>query len=265
MKARFFNIIAIVALFSAGSAARAAESPWVSADYAQARLIAGKDKAGIEIRLAPGWHAYWRMPGDGGLPPRFDWAASKNLKEAAVSWPVPRRYVDMDLHSFGYQDSLILPLALTAADADKPVDVALTLDLMVCEKICVPQKFDLALTDAVAEAGAHDARLAAVPLPHDGDTDELKIDNLVIGPDAIVAQVTAKNGFAAFDMFVDAGEALYVTAAPAVTVDEKDPHKAIVKIAAPPGTDNLFNAVTGKPLTLVVTDGRHAIERRFAF
>ena len=31
-------------------------------------------RAGIEIRLKPGWHTYWRYPGDAGVPPRFDFA-----------------------------------------------------------------------------------------------------------------------------------------------------------------------------------------------
>src|SRR5262245_41286607 len=40
--------------------------------------------AGVEIKLADGWKTYWRNPGEGGLAPRFDWSASKNLGSAHV-------------------------------------------------------------------------------------------------------------------------------------------------------------------------------------
>ncbi len=261
------KLLIAAALFIAPAAAHAAESPWVSADYAQARLIAGAHKAGVEIRLAPGWHAYWRMPGDGGLAPQFDWAASKNLKSAAVQWPVPKRYEDAGLQSFGYEGQFILPLVIDAEKDTDAVDLALSLNLMVCEKICVPQKLDLALAVPPGNVpdGEHDARLSAVALPAAGHTAKLRIENLVIGPDALVARVYAPRGFDAVDLFVDAGEEFYITARPEITVDDKDPDYAMVRVAAPNGTENLFNEVTGHAMTVVVTDGEQAIEKEFNF
>ncbi|MBU0799940.1 MAG: hypothetical protein KKA05_02960 [Alphaproteobacteria bacterium] len=265
MKARFWQMMAAALVVCISTTAQAQESAWVSADYAQVRLIAAEKQAGLEVRLAPGWHAYWRMPGDGGLAPEMDWSGSQNLKEAQTLWPVPRRFVDLDMHSFGYEDHFILPLDVSAADAAQDVKLALKLNLMVCEKICVPQNFDVALDiPAQRVAGTHDARIAAVALPHAGDTDALKIENMVIGPDAIVARIYAAQGFGALDVFVEGGD-LYVTAPPEVTVDEKDPLYAQVRVASPNGIENLFNELSGKPVTLTVTDGQNAIERRFEF
>jgi suppressor for copper-sensitivity B len=266
MKARFWQMmVAAACVACASTAAQAQESAWVSADYAQVRLIAGEKQAGLDVRLAPGWHAYWRMPGDGGLPPEMDWSGSQNLKEVTSSWPVPRRFVDMDLHSFGYEDHFILPLNMAAMDPAQDVKLALKLNLMVCEKICVPQNFDVTLDiPAQRTAGTHDARIAAVALPHAGDTDTLKIENMVIGPDAIVARIYAAQGFDALDVFVEGGD-LYVTAPPEVSVDEKDPDYAQVRVAAPNGIENLFNELSGQAVTLTVTDGQNAIERRFEF
>jgi hypothetical protein len=37
----------------------------------------------------PGWHAYWRSPGDAGIPPSIEWAGPTNLAHAEIAWPVP--------------------------------------------------------------------------------------------------------------------------------------------------------------------------------
>src|SRR5215831_13606185 len=91
-------LIVIIALPAVARAADA--SPWDGDARAAMRLIAGARQdgtaagAGIEIRLAPGWKTYWRYPGDSGVPPRFDFAGSENLKSVEVLWPAPHRFSD---------------------------------------------------------------------------------------------------------------------------------------------------------------------------
>ena len=60
-------------------------------------------RAGIELRLAPGWKTYWRYPGDSGIPPRFDFAKSRNVKSVTVRWPAPQRLTDESGTSIGYK------------------------------------------------------------------------------------------------------------------------------------------------------------------
>src|SRR5262245_57588765 len=82
---------AILAAFVAGlvPAKAAAENtvatPWMELQGARLRLIAGpagngsaRYLAGVEVVLADGWKTYWRMPGDAGVPPSFDWSDSAN-------------------------------------------------------------------------------------------------------------------------------------------------------------------------------------------
>lgn len=278
MKERFLHIAVWAALALLGGAAGAraqavlegASGMWASADYAQARLVAGAGsddarEAGLEVRLAPGWHSYWRMPGDAGLAPQMDWGGSENVRDVAVSYPVPRRFIDLDMHSFGYEGQYMMPLAVTVADAGRDARLVLDLNMMVCEKICVPQRLKAALDlPAQARVAPQAAVLAAVRVPREGDMPDLKVENMVIGPDALVARVYAARGFSRFDMFVESGD-VYVTAKPEVTVDEKDPLYAQVKIAAPPGVANLYDAITGRTVTLTVTDGTNAIERNYDF
>ena len=65
---------AAVLLFCAGTALAADISFWDGDSRSAARLIAGSRpnpaatalRAGIEIKLQPAWHTYWRYPGDSG-------------------------------------------------------------------------------------------------------------------------------------------------------------------------------------------------------
>ena len=63
----------------------------------RARLIAAERDgvtwtAGVDIVLDKGWKTYWRMPGEAGIPPSFDWKGSQHVKTIEVLWPAPRRF-----------------------------------------------------------------------------------------------------------------------------------------------------------------------------
>ncbi len=93
-----FAVAALTGLAAAGAYAQDA-SPWIRDSYSSVRLIAGSRSGGaflggIAFQLQPGWKTYWRYPGDSGVPPRFDFSRSRNLKHAAVMWPAPMRFDD---------------------------------------------------------------------------------------------------------------------------------------------------------------------------
>jgi DsbC/DsbD-like thiol-disulfide interchange protein len=134
-------------LVAASHAAAAADaSRWDGDGRNAMRLIAGSSpreggthlRAGIEIRLAPGWHTYWRYPGDAGVPPRFDFAGSQNVKAVDVHWPAPQRLPEEAVTVIGYTGNVILPLTIVPQDRAKPVMLRLKLDYAVCEKLCIP-------------------------------------------------------------------------------------------------------------------------------
>jgi DsbC/DsbD-like thiol-disulfide interchange protein len=134
-------------LIAAGPATAAEDaSRWDGDARSAVRLIAGSSpagttaplRAGIEIRLKPGWHTYWRYPGDAGVPPRFDFGGSQNVKAVEVLWPAPRRIPEEGLVAIGYTGDVTLPLAIVPQNMKKPVVLRLKLDYAVCEKLCVP-------------------------------------------------------------------------------------------------------------------------------
>jgi DsbC/DsbD-like thiol-disulfide interchange protein len=114
-------------------------------EYYSVRLLAGGHDgeawlAGIDIALAPGWKTYWRMPGDAGIPPDFDWAGSQNVKTVDLLWPAPSRHQDAAGETVGYLDRVIFPLRITPADPAAPVTLKLSLFFAVCKDVCIPAK-----------------------------------------------------------------------------------------------------------------------------
>jgi DsbC/DsbD-like thiol-disulfide interchange protein len=163
-------------VLSAGGAARAADaSPWVEDNYSAIRLIGGANKpgaeslrAGIEIKMQPAWHTYWRYPGDSGVPPRFSFAGSDNLATVKVLYPAPHAFTDEVGTTIGYKGNVILPLRVVPRQKDKPVTLRAKVDYAVCEKLCVPVEAKLELTISPAGGADNPALTAAearVPTP----------------------------------------------------------------------------------------------------
>lgn len=155
-----------VALIGAANAADA--SAWSEDIRSSMRLIAGSNgqgqtswRAGIEIKMKSGWHTYWRYAGDSGVPPRFDFTGSDNLKAAKVRYPAPQAQDDgAGGRSLGYTDAVIFPVEVTPRDSRKPVILRIKLDYAVCEKMCVPAvgQAELAVTPGTS---AHNEPLRA--------------------------------------------------------------------------------------------------------
>jgi DsbC/DsbD-like thiol-disulfide interchange protein len=135
------NLVVTVAVSRPALAGDA--SAWDGDQRAAVRLIAGAQRgtvrrAGIEIRLAPGWKTYWRYPGDSGIPPRFDFSHSKNVKSVTVRYPAPHRLTDESGTSIGYKHGVVFPLDIVPQNAAQPVMLAVKADYAVCEKLCIP-------------------------------------------------------------------------------------------------------------------------------
>lgn len=143
----------------------------------------GTHMAGLQITLAPGWKTYWRVSGDGGIPPRFAWDGSQNLGEVNFYWPVPEVHHINNLRSIGYEGIVVIPIEVALEDASVPARMAGQVQIGVCEEICVPVslQFDAELPiegrrdpaiiaslidrpKTAAEAGVGDVTCAITPI-----------------------------------------------------------------------------------------------------
>jgi thiol:disulfide interchange protein DsbD len=180
-------LITILALLtSLATQALALEStPAVSA-RATVSLISDTDavspgtpfRIGLRFRLAPGWHTYWRNPGDAGVAPELDLALPTGAVAGPLAWPAPQRLTEGPLMTYAYTGEVVLPLTITtrprtptpgtpatgtpAPGTSSPGDGATTIAAdarwLVCKQICVPEQAHFTLVLPAAD-------LPAVGLP----------------------------------------------------------------------------------------------------
>jgi DsbC/DsbD-like thiol-disulfide interchange protein len=175
----------LLLLLFAPSAHAQDASPWQDDAHSAARLLAGSRSGavllgGIALQLKPGWHTYWRTPGDSGVPPRFDFSKSDNVEAVTVLWPAPKKFDDgAGGTSLGYVDQVVLPLRIVAKNTEKPVTLRAEVNYAVCEKLCIPVQANLELSFtsvASTEDSALFAALDTVPKPANvGDPNPLTI------------------------------------------------------------------------------------------
>ena len=124
---------------------------WVEGDHFRARLAAvpeGSNRiAVLEIEMEEGWHTYGQEPGDAGLPPRFHWDKSKNLKDVNINWPPTKEKREFDMFTVNAYEGLTqFLLDISPEINDQNVDLDLNLQIMVCSDICIPAEADLSLS-----------------------------------------------------------------------------------------------------------------------
>jgi len=265
--------LGIAAVASRAHAADA--SPWDGDARSSVRLIAGGPggatlRAGAEIRLAPGWKTYWRYPGDSGVPPRFDFAQSSNVKSVTLSWPSPRRFVDDGGQAIGYEGDVIFPLRILANNPAQPVVLRLKIDYAVCEKLCVPAEGSAELPlAATAVASANEPALAAtearVPKPASiGDRSTLAIRSLQKDPGVrfarVIVDVAAPDG-EEVDLFAEGPTSDWALPLPTpIAGGPPGLHRFAFDLdGVPPG-----QSTKGAVLTLTAVAGRSAIEVKAA-
>ncbi len=269
-----------VAALAAGwaGAADAARGGWVSqelmdGDFVDARLIASANgvgelatiPAGLQIRLPDGWKTYWRSPGEAGLPPAVDWTGSRNTADVRFDWPAPHRFTLFGIDTFGYADEVVFPLTVMPQQIGEAVSLTGRLDLLVCSDVCIPAQFDLSL-DLPAASATADARIAnligrfAAIVPEDGAAFGLTVERVAavdVPPGRLFVEATAREPFAAPDVFVEAAEG-YSFGAPVLTFfDDGRRLRAEIGLLEAP---SVGPALAALPVTVTVVDGARTLE-----
>jgi DsbC/DsbD-like thiol-disulfide interchange protein len=175
-----------VASMGLARAATAAASPWVTNPQSMVRLISadrvatrqGELRLGVQFRLAPRWHVYWKNSGDAGFAPMVTFSPRPGLASAELLWPAPHRYeLPGGLEAFGYAGEVVYPVkaALDAKGESATLRLTADVDYLVCEVDCVPHRYQLTIDQPLGDRADTDPETAPlldrwfhqVPLPAD--------------------------------------------------------------------------------------------------
>jgi thiol:disulfide interchange protein DsbD len=96
----------------------------------------------LRQKIQPGWHTYWRNPGDAGDATRIVWTLPPGWTAGDIVWPTPEKSRVGPLLDFAYTGEVLLPVPITVP-ADARVGSVVTLKaaaaFLVCEQVCVPE------------------------------------------------------------------------------------------------------------------------------
>jgi thiol:disulfide interchange protein/DsbC/DsbD-like thiol-disulfide interchange protein len=114
----------------------------------------------LHLEMKPGWHVYWRNPGDSGLPTEIAWTLPPGFIAGAIEWPTPERFVVDNIGNYGYAGAVDLLVPITAPPDPKTAGpkpggeapVAAHATWLVCSDICIPGEADLSLALPVTAA-----------------------------------------------------------------------------------------------------------------
>ena len=174
MRARTLPLLAaICALIAVLLPSLAVAQP--RANHIAARLVAeGPVRSGEPLTLAvafdpqPGWHGYWKNPGDAGYGMTLDWRLPAGWRAGEPHYPVPQRLVIGGLMNHVYEGpyavlvDVAVPLQAAVGNA---APITLDAQWLACtDKICVPEQAHLTLDLAnVAPDSRFDRWRAAIP------------------------------------------------------------------------------------------------------
>ncbi len=146
--------LAVLGLLVQAASVHAQEAP--KARHTKVSLLAENDAVqpgrpltlGIRLQMEPGWHTYWRNPGDSGLPTRVRWTLPAGFEAGEIGWPYPIRFPSGPLMNYGYAHEVLLPVEIRVPPAPdgREVHLAARVDWLECQEVCLPGKEEVSLT-----------------------------------------------------------------------------------------------------------------------
>ena len=148
-----------------GAPARAAVSNLVKTPHVQAQLVSETTAAApgstvyvaLHQTIIPGWHTYWRNPGDAGQATTLALTLPAGWSAGDIVWPAPKRELSGPVMSYVYTGAVDLPVPIAvpaSAKAGQSVELAATANWLVCKDVCVPESGRLTLRLPVSDAAA---------------------------------------------------------------------------------------------------------------
>ncbi len=95
---------------------------------------------GIQLEMEPGWHTYWKNPGESGQATEIKWQLPAGVTAGEIRWPVPSKLPPAEVTTYGYVDKtvLIIPLTIASNAAPGPLEISAKVSWLECNEACIP-------------------------------------------------------------------------------------------------------------------------------
>ena len=108
-----------------------------------------KFTVGVLLAMAPGWHTYYRDPGDSGFPTSIQWEFPDGFVAGEIQWPKPIEQTEPGGFKVNiYSDEVLLPVQITAPSviANPQVTLRAHVKWLACKESCIPGEADVVLS-----------------------------------------------------------------------------------------------------------------------
>ncbi|MDM8335794.1 protein-disulfide reductase DsbD domain-containing protein [Wolbachia pipientis] len=99
----------------------------------------------IKISIKPGWHIYYKDPGDFGLPTSFECEGSTS--NINIYWPIPKEHKDkverVTFMSNVYEDTVLFPFKMNVFSNQGYIDLNFHINYAICKDRCIPKKAEI--------------------------------------------------------------------------------------------------------------------------
>lgn len=140
-------------------------------------------------KIAPGWHTYWRNPGDVGDATRIEWQLPKGVEIGGFKWPAPSKLPYGEFINYGYSSEAILPMEVKIANGISGKQIIKgKATWLECKDVCIPGESEISFEINIGNDEENpnkamiDKQLANLPKPLKG-TSQFQIleNNIHIG------------------------------------------------------------------------------------
>ncbi len=103
----------------------------------------------VRLKIDPGWHVYWKYPGDAGSPTTVKWTLPAGYTAGELQYPIPQEIDEPGgIAVYAYEGEVVLkavakPPKVAPEASDNTNEIKADVSWLVCEKVCIPGKASL--------------------------------------------------------------------------------------------------------------------------
>ncbi len=97
--------------------------------------------AGVDLKMDPDWHTYWKNPGEAGMATKIQWQLPPGVTAGDIQWPLPEKLPPAEVTTYGYSNEVMLLVPLKIAADLKPgmvLDLTAKVSWLECREECIP-------------------------------------------------------------------------------------------------------------------------------